>query len=150
VQMYEKILIATDGSESSQYAVVTAINTAKKNNAEVTALYVFDPESYAMNAVGNEKSSTEMASIGTTLAKEALEQVVKLGEDNGVKVVTKTVTGHAAASIIDESRHYDLVICGSLGRTNIARVLMGSVAEKVARMSYCPVLVCRRYKKDAA
>ena len=46
--------------------------------------------------------------------------------------------------IAEESAGHDLCVCGSLGRTNAKRAVIGSVAEKVVRLAYCPVLVCRK------
>lgn len=146
VQMYESILVATDGSDSCRYAVESAVNTAKKNGAHLTALYVFDPEAYF--AAGSEYSAAGGSEYAKEASADALAQVSALAARNGVPLDTEVLTGHAADVIIDESQHYDLVICGSLGRTNIKRVLIGSVAEKVARMAYCPVLICRKYQKS--
>ena len=52
--------------------------------------------------------------------------------------------GHPADKIAEESAGHDLCVCGSLGRTNAKRAVIGSVAEKVVRLAYCPVLVCRK------
>lgn len=142
IQMYKSILIATDGSESGMYAFKTALNIAKKNGSEITALYVFEPESY-FPAGGY--SADSVADLSRKVSKEIFDQVTALAGSYGVGIMTKVVSGHPANSIIDESRNHDLVVCGSLGRTNVKRVLMGSVAEKVARMAFCPVLICRDY-----
>jgi len=146
VRMYGSILVATDGSDSCRYAVESAVNTAKKNGAHLTALYVFDPEVFF--TAGNEFSAANGNEYAKEASADALAQVSALSARNGVPLDTKVLTGHAADVIIDESQHYDLVICGSLGRTNIKRVLIGSVAEKVARMAYCPVLICRKYQRS--
>ncbi len=143
VQMYRDILVPTDGSDNSNYAVNNAVNIARKNNASVTALYVFESDRYS-GMMGNMYSAEKVLEIGESLSKEALEFVVKACEENGVPVRTKVVSGHPAEVIVAESKQHDLVVCGSLGRTNIPRALLGSVAEKVARMAYCPVLIVRK------
>lgn len=145
--MYDTILIATDGSQYSMFAADKAMNIAKKNDSEVTAIFVFDAERYS-GLSGNMYSADELRDLGETASKEALDAAMIMANDKGVKVITKTVFGHPAEAIIEESRHFDLVVCGSLGRTNISRALMGSVAEKVARMAYCPVLICRDHSKE--
>ena len=73
---------------------------------------------------------------------------MKLAEANGIEVTTKVLLGRPAEEIVKESKNTDLVVCGSLGRTNLNRALMGSVAETVVRMAYCPVLVCRKTAKN--
>ncbi len=143
VQMYASILVPTDGSENSNYAVEQAVNIARKNDASVTAIYVFESDRYS-GMMGNMYSADKVMEIGDSLSKEALKFVADLCESQGITVKTKVVTGHPAEVIISESKNHDLVVCGSLGRTNIPRALLGSVAEKVARMAYCPVLICRK------
>jgi len=140
--MYKKILITSDGSESNKYAIDDGLNLAKSIGAEVTALCVFDIGSYANVAqgygLGDERGYMMEAS------EESLKYVVDKGKELGVKVTPKIISGRPADSIIEESKNHDLVVCGTLGRTGVARALVGSVAEKVVRMSYCPVLVCRK------
>lgn len=145
VVMYKSILIATDGSETGMYALKSALNIARKNDATLTALYVFDPESYY---AGGGYSSENAEELGRKVSSDILKQASDMADSFGVRVDTKVVFGHPANGIIEESRNHDLVVCGSIGRTNIKRALMGSVAEKVARMAYCPVLICRDYHRE--
>ncbi|MDD2626343.1 MAG: universal stress protein [Candidatus Methanomethylophilus sp.] len=144
--MFDKILITTDGSESNHLAVDEGLEIAKKIGAQVTALCVFDVGSYANVAqgygLGDEREYMIKAS------EEALRYVVDRGKALGVEVKTKVETGQPAEVIVKESANYDLVICGTLGRTGIQRALIGSVAEKVVRLAACPVLVCRSTKKS--
>ncbi|MDR3206550.1 MAG: universal stress protein, partial [Candidatus Methanoplasma sp.] len=134
----------TDGTESNRYAVDDGIRLAKETGAEVTALFVFDIGNYSNVGTG----------IGIPIDKEyvlntsesALLYAREQGEKQGVKVNLKMVSGHPAEAIVEESANHDLVICGTLGRAGFSRALLGSVAEKVVRFSYAPVLVCRRPK----
>ena len=143
VSMYSTILVPTDGSEHSRYAVENAVNIAKKNRSSIIALFVVDAEKYT--GLGDGKSTGEMMrEAGLEESASALEYVVKLATENGIEVTTKIVMGRPAEEIIKESAEADLVVCGSLGRTNINRAVMGSVAEAVVRMAHCPVLVCRK------
>ncbi|MDR0888254.1 MAG: universal stress protein [Candidatus Methanoplasma sp.] len=141
--MFKKILISTDGSESNRYAVDDALKLAKSVGAEVTALFVFDTGSYTNVAgVGLPVDNDYILKTSELALLYAKEQGAKLG----VKVVPKMLAGRPAEAIIEESVNYDLVVCGTLGRTGLARALLGSVAEKVVRFSYAPVLVCRKPK----
>jgi nucleotide-binding universal stress UspA family protein len=140
--MYNKILMTTDGSDSNKYAVDDGLKIAKAMDAEVTALCVFDIGSYANVAQGYGMGDEREYMIKSSEA--ALKYTMDKGKEMGVKITPKILTGRPADTIIEESKHYDLVICGSLGRTGISRALLGSVAEKVVRMAHCPVLVCRK------
>lgn len=140
--MYKKILITTDGSESNRYAIDDGLRLAKSLDAEVTALCVFDIGSYANVAQGYGLGDEREYMIEASEA--ALKYVLEQGKEMGVAVTPKILTGRPAETIIEESKNHDLIICGSLGRTGMSRALVGSVAEKVVRMAYCPVLVCRK------
>ena len=76
--------------------------------------------------------------------RDAVARAREMGAAAGIEVVTKILQGHPADKIAEESAGHDLCVCGSLGRTNAKRAVIGSVAEKVVRLAYCPVLVCRK------
>lgn len=132
--MYGSILVATDGSPSSEYAVRCAVNIARKNEAPLTVLHVVNPD--APNIVGfvGEADSDRPG---------VFDEAVRLCGEAGVEVRTETLTGQPADVIAEESAHHGLVVCGSVGRTDTRRALIGSVAEKVVRTAHCPVLICR-------
>lgn len=73
-----------------------------------------------------------------------MDYVLREAAARGIEVNPKVIIGHPAETIIEESAKHSLVVCGSVGRTNVSRILLGSVAEKVARMAACPVLICRK------
>jgi nucleotide-binding universal stress UspA family protein len=63
-----------------------------------------------------------------------------------VKVAPRVEHGNPAHIIIEMSKDYDLIVVGTLGRSGISKLLMGSVSEKVVRFAECPVLVVRNPK----
>ncbi|MBE6527026.1 MAG: universal stress protein [Thermoplasmata archaeon] len=139
--MVKSILVAVDGSESNKVAVDTAIVYAKTFNASVTAICVFDIGNYGVlsqsAAVGSEQLLVDQ------MTESAMSYIREKIEGTGIDFRTKTVTGRPAEEIINESKGYDLVVCGTMGRTGLKRALIGSVAETVVRMAHCPVLVVR-------
>lgn len=140
--LYDSILIATDGSEISKLAVRNGLDIARNNSSKVTALYVFDAEYYA-STTGSPPTAETVKNISNNVSKDALDYVIRMAEERGMEVELKVVVGHPAESIIDESAEHSLLVCGSMGRTSVPRALLGSVAERVTRMAYCPVLICR-------
>ena len=76
-------------------------------------------------------------------ADDAVEQVRKKGEAMGVPVRTMVKEGRPGEEIIKASGYHDLIVMGTLGRTGVRHLLLGSVAEKVVRHAACPVLVVR-------
>lgn len=138
---FNKILIPTDGSENTKAAIAQGLELARAMGAEVTALYVVDQASFV-----NFPMDATVVSIYSLLekeGKEAVDYVVNEGAKVGVKVEPKVVEGNPAKKIVDEAENYDLVVMGTLGRTGISKLLLGSVAERVIRFAPCPVLVVR-------
>ena len=139
--MFKSFLVAVDGSNSNTVAVDTAVTLAKEQGAKLTALSVFDPGGY-----GNLAAVKEVADEVDYMKKvceNILDYVTKKATEAGIEFETKTVAGDPALKIVELSSNYDLVVTGTLGRTGFSRMVMGSVAEKVVRLSNCPVLVCR-------
>ena len=138
---FKKILIATDGSESSNHAIRTGLELAKLVGADVTALNVVeDPILLSTPA------DSQMMNLYTLLeqeGKEAVKRVKDNGEETGVNVTVKVIGGNPAKVIVEEGAKYDLIVIGTLGRSGIAKLLIGSVAEKVVKLAKCPVLVVR-------
>ena len=128
---FNKILVPTDGSEYTKAAVRKAMELAKLSGGKVTALYVLD-----QTILTNMPMDTAVMNVYNTLekeGKEAVDFVRDLGAQESVEVEV----------VIDESANYDIIVMGTLGRTGMSKLLMGSVAERVVRASQCPVLVVR-------
>ncbi len=140
--MYQNILITVDGSDSNKFAIEDGLNLANSLNSKVTAIAVFDIGSYAAVAQGYGLGDERQYMMESSEA--FLDYVKKRAEEMGIDVACEVRIGRPADVIVEESKKFDLVVCGTLGRTGISRTLMGSVAEKVVRMAYCPVLVCRK------
>ena len=140
--MYRSILVATDGSTNSDFAVRNAVNIAKKNSAPLTVLFVIDPDKMG-GLAGALGTSENIADAAKEASREAFRRAEEMGKEAGIELTTKILSGHPAEMITEESANHDLCVCGSLGRTNAKRAVIGSVAEQVVRSAYCPVLVCR-------
>lgn len=147
--MYQRILVATDGSDLSNTAVNSAIELASAVGAEVVALYVVPryPISYFEG--------------GITLSVEDIARTEKQWSDKGQAVVdavrqqaeaqgvkAKAVVAQSdlvAESIMSAATKHDcdLVVMASHGRKGIKRVLLGSETQHVLTHSTVPVLVLR-------
>jgi nucleotide-binding universal stress UspA family protein len=149
--MYERILIATDGSKHSEKAAERALEIAKLSKGKVIALFVADPDKYffpgeeAMKSsrsydLAEDKVKTFQDAISTD-AEEALKYATERAKQVGASLEKRIVKGHPADEILKASDDADLIVMGSLGRTGISRFLLGSVTEKVIRNSKTPVMV---------
>ncbi|MGE0015779.1 MAG: universal stress protein [Candidatus Methanomethylophilaceae archaeon] len=144
--VFDKILVPTDGSEYTKAAVRRAMDLAKLSNGKITALYVMDQTIFT-----NVPMDTAVMNVYRTLEKEgknALQFVEDLGKEAGVSVEIKLAEGIPIKVILELSKEYDIIVMGTLGRTGMSKLLMGSVAEKVVRASRCPVMVVRSPEAD--
>lgn len=79
------------------------------------------------------------------LGREAISYVEIAAKDAGVEVETLILEGHPAEEILNfaEKKDIDMIVVGSLGKTDIERFLLGSVSENIVRGAKVPVLVVR-------
>jgi nucleotide-binding universal stress UspA family protein len=133
----KRILIPTDGSDSALVAAEYGLELGQSTNALVFAIHVFDLNSISSIEYPNEEQYIQKISEGY------VNKIVEMGEKIGVKVEPLISSGDPAIGIIDISQNYDLIVMGTLGRTGLSHAILGSVAEKVVRLSKCPVLVVK-------
>lgn len=139
--VFKNILVPTDGSEYTKAAVKKAMELAKLSGGRITALYVLD-----QTILTNMPMDTAVMNVYNTLEKEgkqAVDYVRDLGAEEGVPVELSVKEGTPVKVILDESPNYDIIVMGTLGRTGMSKLLMGSVAERVVRAAQCPVMVVR-------
>ena len=144
--MFEKILVATDGSEHGYSAARAALELGKISGGMVTAIYVADT-----NRTSHLPDDMLLFSIRELLlkeGKEALKQVETLAKDMGVAFADLVVEGNPGSEIVSyaQSADMDIIILGAVGRTGLDKFLLGSVAEKVVRSSKIPVMTIPREK----
>lgn len=144
--MFQRILLATDGSSASAHAAKLAVDLARTHGARLVAAYVVDPYPYLGIGEANPMGFQAYMSAALAHAAEAHAKVAALCEAAGVACEPRLVEDAAAAAGVVESARQtgaDLVVVGSHGRTGVARLMLGSVAAKVVAESPVPVLVVR-------
>jgi len=141
--MFNKILVALDGSEISLRAYEHALDLAKKNNAELHALYVVEKGIAASAPVDTNRVliSHKLEDEGRELLKLQYEKA----KDAGVELISHLEEGHAGDIIIDIAKNLecDLIVLGSLGKTKLDRLLLGSVSSYVVKSAKTNILVIR-------
>ena len=147
--MYERILVATDGSSLSDKAVSHAMDLAKLSGASVVALKVIPryPRSYLEG--GATVDLSEIKRIEAQWADQAQSVLNKIKMDGKAMGVT-VKTSIAKSDLIAESiiaaadkQNADLIVMASHGRKGIKRLLLGSETQHVLTHSQVPVLVLR-------
>jgi nucleotide-binding universal stress UspA family protein len=139
--MYEDILLPFDGSDGATAVLDHVADLARWADATVHLLYVADTTRDSVTVVQGETVDA-LAQAG----EETLQAAVTALEDEpGVAFETDVVQGNPAPTIVDYAERYDqdLIVMPTHGHEGISRYLLGSVAEKVVRLSSVPVLTAR-------
>jgi nucleotide-binding universal stress UspA family protein len=140
VDMYDDILVPTDGSDGARRALEEAIELAAQFDATVHSLYVVDTTAaYSDGAYGEVIDSFE--AIGAETTDDAVERAGAAGVD-AVGAVELGTPHRTILDYVDE-HGVDLVVMGTHGRTGLDRYLLGSVTEKVVRLADPPVVTVR-------
>lgn len=147
--MYQRILVATDGSDLSEKAVVAAVDLAALCKAELVALKVVPryPQSYFEGGIALQPE--EVRRVEKQWADEGqavVDAVQKIGQANGVKTQAVTVQADVVSqAILESAKTYacDLIVMASHGRKGITRLLLGSETQHVLTHSPVPVLMLK-------
>lgn len=140
----ETILVATDFSDAATKAIDTAVEFAKKFEAQLVIIHAYRveiPMASPMMAGAYVLPQGFFEQIGNH-AKAHIEAVAKEIEGQGVSVIGIAVEQSPAEAIIAEakSRPADLIVMGTRGLTGLKHVALGSIADRVVRTAPCPVL----------
>jgi nucleotide-binding universal stress UspA family protein len=140
----QHILVPVDFSGYAEQALEYAIELARKLPARLTLLHVIHtmPMGGADGGVALPYSYLQELE---TEAQQKMETYRQRVQEAGLEGTALVVHGVPFESIVDTARdqHVALIVMGTQGRTGLAHLFLGSVAEKVVRLAPCPVLVTR-------
>jgi nucleotide-binding universal stress UspA family protein len=141
---YDRVLLATDGSEGAEPAVTQALDLADRFGAELHALYVVSEGALGTRLQGK-RASKDARALLEERGEAALRAVRERADGRDVPVVESVETGvpHRAIRTYATERDVDLIAMGTRGRSGLERVLLGSVAERTVRGAGRPVLTAR-------
>jgi len=147
--MYQRILVATDGSDLSKKAVQSALSLAALTGATLVALKVVPryPRSYMEGALPVDAQNVKQIEAQWTANAQATVDAIK-ADASAQGVTAKAVVAKsdlvAEAVIAAAKKHKcDLIVMASHGRKGIKRLLLGSETQHVLTHSHIPVLVLR-------
>jgi len=152
--MYRNILVALDGSDTSNLALREAIKLAKDQHASLRLVHVIDDspaylamdDSTILTAELVEKVKAGLRAAGEKLLSEsaALAREAGLDAEKTMQVI-EGVGSHIYDAIEEEAARWpaDLIVIGTHGRRGFRRLLLGSVAEGLIRIATKPVLLIR-------
>ncbi|MXR40582.1 universal stress protein [Halobaculum sp. WSA2] len=138
--MYDHILLPFDGSDGATAVLHHVAEIAAAHDATVQVLFVADTTRDSMTVIGGEPVDA-LVEHGEAVVADAERTLAT----SGVDCETDVVQGNPAAEIPAYAERYghDLIAMPTNGRRGISRYLLGSVTEKVVRLSSVPVLTAR-------
>jgi nucleotide-binding universal stress UspA family protein len=141
--MFHQILVALDGSKISDKALETAIEEARVWKATVHAIYVVETGLFSSLPMDN--TWEIMYSMLEKEGDKALSTAKTMAEQQGVKIEAVIRQGHAGNEIVRAAKETgaDLVIVGSHGKSEVDRLLLGSVSSFVVSNCTTNVMVVR-------
>jgi nucleotide-binding universal stress UspA family protein len=148
MSVYQRILVAVDGSKTSDRALQEAIRLARDQDAALRIIHVIDtaPLSWDMDLNQIQEIQGTLRSIGQSTIEQAQTTTRSGGITAEARLVEIDIPGTRVASrIADEAKAWpaDLLVIGTHGRRGLNHLLLGSVAEGVVRVSPMPVLLVR-------
>lgn len=143
----KKILCPVDFSEYSYEALKYATHMVLKENASLYLIHIVDSRVYDYGGPIYEPETTDAKTMMNQESVKNLKDklLAKVSNEIEGKVETVISFGVPFVEIIKTAKNYDidLIVMGTHGRTGLAHVLIGSVAEKVVRKAPCPVLTVK-------
>ena len=144
--MYDRILLPTDMSPGVDRAIEHAIDAAERYDAALHVLYVVDADAYS--SYPGDEYVHEFEGLEHALeeaGRDAVEAITATAADAGIDTVSEIRHGvpHEEILAYGDEADIDLTVVGSKNRSGEYRRLLGSVAERVARLSERPVTVVK-------
>jgi nucleotide-binding universal stress UspA family protein len=143
--LFEKILVAVDGSSYAEYALEYAVGMARKYCSKLVIIHAVFNSAYAYEGVLIPPDS-RLDEAGREILRRSEETAKRLGID----AETRLVSGHPSGEIakVANEEGFDLLIVGNRGLGTVKAFLLGSVSEKLSRIAKCPVLIVKPGAKD--
>jgi nucleotide-binding universal stress UspA family protein len=151
-----RILVPTDFSDTADAALDYALLLAARYGASLQLLHVID-DPFVTEGLAAEAYMTEAPVLRSALLRDAQNRLAhrvapmrRGGEIEGspgiARVDAEVLFGRGAHTIAEYAGHHgaDLIVMGTHGRTGVAHLLLGSVAERLVRQGPCPVLTVRQ------
>lgn len=143
---YKNILLTTDLSSNADAAIPYAVALAKRYGGTIHLFHVMEDEAGEALAAGIVIGVSEwIANLHQHHSEKVAAMAKRIEKESGVKTIYAIVRGSPAKEVATYAKNFgvDIVIITTHGRTGLAHLLLGSVAERIVRLSPAPVLTVR-------
>lgn len=148
--MYKKILVAIDDSETSRSALAEALHIARTSKAKLYITHVADEtmlniHGHALSSVINlEGAIANLTEAGRGLLDKAMEAASGIDAE---PLILEARNRRVSETIAEKSKELgiDLIVVGRHGQRGLATLILGSVAEQLAKIADASVLLVRKH-----
>jgi len=139
--MFNKILLASDGSSDARQALVYARDLALRDGAQVVVVHAFDPVPGYLGDPWRDRVAARYVSVGQEVADSAAQSL----QEAGLEVIVEVLEGPPADAILKvaDVQACDLIVMGSRGHGTLASLLLGSVSHRVLSHARVPVMIVK-------
>ncbi len=143
---FKHVLVATDFEASSERALVLALELAGDSGSQLTVLHACEVPSYAYTELSF--AAADLLEPIAEIARAKLDELLERVRRSCPRAQAILKTGVPWQQVLATAAEVgaDLIVLGTHGRRGMAHALLGSVAEKVVRLSAIPVLIARAPK----
>jgi nucleotide-binding universal stress UspA family protein len=146
--MYKRILIAVDGSQTSNKALTAALQLARDASGQVRLIHVVDDLAYISGYEAYGACSAELIDIAQKVGSKILDDSLAIAKAAGVQadqMLFEKFGEPLGDTVADAAKRWnaDLIVVGTHGRRGIGRMFLGSGAEQIIRLAPIHVLVVR-------
>jgi nucleotide-binding universal stress UspA family protein len=144
--MFNRILLATDGSRHSKEGLRYARDLALGSGARVFVVHAVSPVPSYLGQPWAEQYISNAHAVGRQVAAPAAEEL----QQAGVEAVVEVLEGHPADAILRVARirECDLIVMGCRGRGELTSLLLGSASHRVLARAPAPVLIVRALEES--
>jgi len=139
--MFERILLAVDGSEHALHAAKVAAELTRCMKSELRIVIAYDP----IPPYLGEPNLQSAISARLNESQEILQKSLDAVGNVSAEIHTELIEGNPAEAIIEvaTTRKSDVIVMGSRGLGRLAGLVLGSTSQKVVSHAPCPVLIVR-------
>lgn len=149
-----RILVPVDFSPCSRAALDYAVFLSERIGATIDVLHVWEPPQHAapeMFVLWHQDSHLTLSEFAESEAAQEMDRFLSSVERKMLRARGRLEVGEPVSTILRcaTDGEYDLIVMGTHGRTGLAHLISGSVAERVVRRAPCPVTTVRLPDREA-
>lgn len=141
--LFRKVLVPHDFPRHADTALRLAVDLARRAHGRVLVLHVIPPFARFAGIPPGDFPAAEVSAEMVGDQQRRLAARVARQTGRGARVTCRVVVADPLRAILDAARDASAIVMGTLGRTGLSHLLVGSVAERVVRHSPVPVLTVR-------